>query len=65
MVAENEKGWMVALDINRSVPATASAEAVIIAPLNVVWSVLTKIDGWTTQVRKGKTTYNEAGQAPV
>jgi len=38
---------MVALDINRKAPATASAEAVILAPLNVVWSVLTKIDEWS------------------
>jgi hypothetical protein len=38
---------MVALDINRKAPATASAEAVILAPLNIAWSVLTRIDGWS------------------
>ena len=55
MVAENEKGWMVALDINRKAPATASAEAVILAPLNDFWSVLTKIDGrsrWNPDVSR-------------
>ena len=59
MVAENEKGWMVALDINRKVPATASAEAVILASLNVFWSVLTKIDGrsrWNPDVSRVETT---------
>jgi len=38
---------MVPLDINRKAPATASTEAVILAPLNVVWSILTRIDGWS------------------
>jgi hypothetical protein len=37
---------MVPLEINRKAPATASAEAVILAPLNAVWSILTEIDGW-------------------
>jgi len=37
---------MGSLDIDRKAPATASAEVVILAPLSVVWSILTKIDDW-------------------
>lgn len=35
------------MDINRDAPATASAEAFIRAPLNVVWSVLTNFGEWS------------------
>jgi hypothetical protein len=38
---------MVLLDINRRAPAIAAAEVLILAPLDIVWSVLTKIDEWS------------------
>lgn len=38
---------MAQLDINHKAPAIAAAEAHILAPLDVVWSVQTKIDEWS------------------
>ena len=35
------------MDINRKAPAISSAEALIQAPLDVVWSVLTNIREWS------------------
>jgi hypothetical protein len=34
------------MEINHQAPAVANAEALILAPLEVVWSVQTKIDEW-------------------
>lgn len=35
------------MDINRNAPATAATESLIHAPLDLVWSVLTDIAGWS------------------
>jgi hypothetical protein len=35
------------VDINRNAPATASAEAFVLAPLDVVWAVQTGIGEWS------------------
>jgi uncharacterized protein YndB with AHSA1/START domain len=35
------------MEINRKAPAVATAEILILAPINIVWSVLTKIDEWS------------------
>lgn len=35
------------MDIDRDAPVTASAEALIYAPLDVVWTVLTQIEEWS------------------
>ncbi|MGD1046657.1 MAG: SRPBCC domain-containing protein [Bacteroidota bacterium] len=35
------------MEINHQAPAVATAEVHILAPLNVVWSVQTKIDEWS------------------
>ena len=35
------------MEINRQAPAVASAQAVVSAPLDVVWSILTNIADWS------------------
>ena len=35
------------MDINRNAPAVASAEVLIHAPLDLVWSVQTDVDSWS------------------
>jgi hypothetical protein len=35
------------MEINHQAPAVATAEVLILAPLDVVWSVQTKIDEWS------------------
>jgi hypothetical protein len=68
---------MAPLDINHQAPAIAAAEALILAPLDVVWSVQTKIDEWSRwnpdvsrvdlrgPLRAGTEFHWKAGGAPI